>query len=274
MLVKSLGNGRDPLKRIHVIEFEDFIWCPVVLRDAATAYLRIVENTYHVDHTFTPHLKKIIAYTQEKQIVDLCSGAGGPLPNIVKSLKSSQIYMSATMTDKHPNEPQLNNLEFKNSGLEYCKNSIEATDVHLPGIRTLFNAFHHFKPAQARRIISDAVRKNQAIGIFEIVERKPGAFLSVLFAGEGVFFLMPLIKPRKLSWFALTYLIPLIPLLVLWDGIASCFRVYSPDELNEIIASIPDMENYHWEISQSRLPYFIAKATILIGYPKVNQRTG
>jgi hypothetical protein len=45
-------------------------------------------------------------------------------------------------------------------------------------------------------------------------------------------------------------------------------RVYSPQELNHIINKTPDHNSFHWEVSQQRLPYLIARATIVIGYPK------
>jgi hypothetical protein len=258
------------MKRRHAIEFEDFAWFPKVLWDGATAYLHIIGSTSGVDKLFLPFMKKILNTTQDRRIVDLCSGAGGPLPSIVETLEQEGIAAQVTLTDLYPNVPQLSALTSASSSvLSYTEHSVDATDVNIPGVRTLFNAFHHFKPAQAAGIIADAVKKKQAIGIFEIVERKPGAFLSVIVAALGVFLLMPWIKPRKPSWLFFTYVLPLIPLLVLWDGIASCLRVYSPQELNHIINKTPDHNSFHWEVSQQRLPYLIARATIVIGYPKL-----
>ncbi|MHC4392136.1 MAG: hypothetical protein ACYS22_12575, partial [Planctomycetota bacterium] len=137
----------------------------------------------------------------------------------------------------------------------------------LKGMRTLFNAFHHFKPAHAQAILADAVAKNQPIGVFEIVGRTPGAVASVLLAVLSVFVLMPTIKPRRPIWWICTYIVPLIPLLALWDGLVSCMRVYSPRELDALIAGVEGSERFSWEIKRARLPYKVASATILIGLP-------
>ena len=252
-----------------MVEFEDFSWFPAVFRDGATDYLSMVSNTFNIDSVFTDALEKLIQNSQQKNIIDLCSGAGGPMPQIIKRLQSKKIKTEVLLTDKFPNQKQLEALSSVSDALSYSSVPIDAMDVELSGIRTLFNAFHHFSPEQATQILSNAVEKKQSIGIFEIIERKPGAFLSVLFAALGVFFLMPLITPRKRSNYLFTYIIPLIPLLVLWDGLASCCRAYSLDELHLMIKTIPQHQDYHWQITQKRLPYFIAKATVLIAYPKL-----
>lgn len=256
------------MKRFHAMEFEDLQWFPDVLRDAITAHLHKIEGTSDMDAVFLPYIETLLEKTKTTQIIDLCSGAGGPLPAIMKRLHAKKIEANAVLTDKFPNFTQLEALAAEEARISYSKESIDATDTNIPGIRTIFNAFHHFRPEQARSILKDSIEKNQSIGIFEFVERSPGAVLSVLFSALGVFVLMPFIKPRRLSWFAFTYLIPLVPLLILWDGTASCCRVYSPTELDDLVKSIPGHENFHWEITRKRMPYLVAKATILLGYPK------
>ena len=42
--------------------------------------------------------------------------------------------------------------------------------------------------------------------------------------------------------------IPIMPLLVLWDGIASSLRTYSVEEMNELIDSLNNKEAFKWEV--------------------------
>jgi hypothetical protein len=49
--------------------------------------------------------------------------------------------------------------------------SAESVPAQLAGVRTLFNAFHHFSPTTARSILEDAYRSHQPLAIFEITER-------------------------------------------------------------------------------------------------------
>jgi hypothetical protein len=77
---------------------------------------------------------------------------------------------------------------------------------------------------------------------------------------------MPTIRPLKLSWLFFTYLVPLVPLLVLWDGVVSCLRIYSPRELRDLVDALPD-NDYEWDIGTIPLggP---AHATYLVGRPR------
>ena len=59
--------------------------------------------------------------------------------------------------------------------------------------------------------------------------------------------LVPLVRPFRVSRVVLTYLLPLIPVLVAWDGTVSALRAYTPDELLELARSTPGSERYVWE---------------------------
>ena len=57
-------------------------------------------------------------------------------------------------------------------------------------------------------------------------------------------------------------MLPLLPLIVLFDGIVSCLRTYSPDEL---VASL-DAPSYTWEIGTESVRGAPVSLTYLIGY--------
>ena len=64
----------------------------------------------------------------------------------------------------------------------------------------------------------------------------------------------------------LTYLVPLTPLIVLWDGIASMLRIYSPKEMQNLTANL-QAPDYFWELGHIKvrgipdgLPYLIGRA--------------
>jgi hypothetical protein len=101
----------------------------------------------------------------------------------------------------------------------------------LDGFRTLFNAFHHFRPELARRILADAVAARRPIAVFEVVSRRLLPLVGLLLSPLNVLVLMPFVRPRRWSWLFFTYVVPVIPLFVLWDGVVSWLRIYSEPEL-------------------------------------------
>ena len=59
----------------------------------------------------------------------------------------------------------------------------------------------------------------------------------------------PAIRPFRWSRLFWTYILPAIPLAVVFDGIVSCLRTYRPNELLELTEGI---EGYRWESGESR----------------------
>jgi hypothetical protein len=142
---------------------------------------------------------------------------------------------------------------------------------YLQGVRALFSSFHHFRPDQARGILQDAVNKRASIAVFELANRSFMAHLHTLLSPIALAIYTPTLSPIKLSRFLFTYLLPIIPILVIWDGIASNFRNYSPEELNELILSVDGHEGFECKTGTKKGPLFGSKITYLTGVPIVTR---
>jgi hypothetical protein len=259
------------MRRRHLVELEDLEWFPAVLRDGATACLRALGKTGRMGRFMAEPLAGALRKTGHRRLIDLCSGGAGPLPEVIEALGRAGMDVRAVMTDKFPNVAALRHAAAEGRGrVEPCLTSVDATDVpdELDGLRTLFNAFHHFPPELARGILADAVRKKVPIAVFEVVERAPWAVASVLLWPFAAMLLMPWIQPRRPAWWLFTYLLPLIPALLLWDGLVSCLRVYSPDELRELISGIDGHDTFDWSVQRVWMLPLPLRSTILIGSPR------
>lgn len=49
-----------------------------------------------------------------------------------------------------------------------------------------------------------------------------------------------------------TYIIPVVPLFVLWDGIVSSLRTYSVKEMNALIKELKNTDSFHWKTGKVR----------------------
>jgi len=47
-----------------------------------------------------------------------------------------------------------------------------------------------------------------------------------------------------------TYLIPIVPLFVLWDGIVSSLRTYNIEEMKVLINGVEGKEKFNWEVGK------------------------
>ena len=256
------------MKRLHALEIEDQDWCPQAVRDGVTDYLQFALVTAKPYAVAVPQLAEALKRTGTKRVVDLCSGAAGPWRWLLPALAEQGLDLSVCLTDRYPNLRSLPNTPKGNPKIHYHPQPVEATQVppELGGFRTVFTAFHHFRPEQARAILVDAVNSRQGIAVLEASQRRLLALLLLLPLPLAIWLLTPFIQPFRWSRLFWTYVIPLVPLVTLFDGLVSCLRTYNVEELRELIRSVP-AENYHWDVGTLRGKGNPIEITYLIGVP-------
>jgi hypothetical protein len=166
--------------------------------------------------------------------------------------------VSLCLTDKFPNTDALAKVAAAMPRVRFEAESVSATDVpqRLTGFRTVFTAFHHFRPADARAILAAAVRDRQGIAISEPIFRTPAALAMMLLVPLAVWLRTPAIRPFRWSRLFWTYVVPVVPIAVLFDGMVSCLRMYTPDEMAAMAREV-ESETYDWEagVEYHRFPF-------------------
>ena len=263
------------MKRYHLIEFEDYKWFPESVRDGITDYLRFFITTFNLYKPIVPYIKEMLEKTSSDTIIEMGSGGGGGIERILKQLDEiSSIKPKVILTDFYPNLTAFNMIKGRSRGrIDYFPEPVDASNVpeKFKGVRTLFSAFHHFNPQQAKDVLKDAVQKKSAIGVFDGAERKFRYILGVIASTLLFIFLVPLFtEPFRLSRLFFTYIVPLIPIFALFDGIVSMLRMYTPEELLEM-AHEAGGNNYVWKSGKLRHKMG-AYVVYLIGYPSPQKK--
>jgi hypothetical protein len=257
------------MRRIHSFEFTDKEWFPQVFRSSALAFLETMYRlSREASQLFARKLLDVMQETNTFEITDMASGATGPILHITKELRLLRgEETKVTMTDKFPAQSGMEKVAaLHDPMIKYLPHSVDATNVpkELSGIRTIFGAFHHFTPDLARKVLRDAFEQRRSIAIFEIAARKAPLLLSGLFMPLMVLFITPLIRPLRWSQLLFTYLIPILPFLIAWDGIISVLRTYTPDELREMTKDLQSAD-YRWEIGELAVKGVPVKVPYIIG---------
>lgn len=253
--------------RLHLFEFGDQQWLPRVLRDAERAYMATSYRLLPLPALWAERISTVLDPGKVAELLDLCSGSGGPMPLILEELESRGYRAHATLTDLYPN-PQFT----AHPKLSWLPEPVDATQVpaRLDGVRTMFSAFHHFRPDKAKAILKDAFERRRAICIFESGSPTLLAAGAMVGVPVAVLALIPFARPFRWAYLLFTYLIPVLPLIVLWDGMVSLLRVYSLEHMQEFTNDLraPD---YAWEIGHinlrgipSGLPYLIGRPTATV----------
>lgn len=257
--------------RLHLFEWEDQPWLAQSLRDFVTDHLRFALSSA----TFAPmHLAiadillPLLAQSGASHIVDTCSGGGGLWSALLPILRErSGRDVTVRMTDLFPNAMALRQIESESGGaITYSAEPVSAFDVpaELGSFQTLFTAFHHFRPDDACALLADACAKRRTIVVVEPYSRKDavGVALGSLISGIVLTPFIPGMGWKRFLW---TYPIPLSAAVLAWDGVVSCLRAYSVDEMLALTKSVTS-GGYRWRAGQEVVPGG-RSITYLVGEP-------
>lgn len=153
------------------------------------------------------------------------------------------------MTDIHPHLPAWSHASQRSENLHYVASSVDATNapedlLKLAGTSSknqgkvfrLFSlAFHHFSDPLAVRILQNTLSTSDGFAILELQGRDLGSLFLILMMGP------PLMLGSWLwfwgQWAHLfwTYIIPVVPFVVVYDGIISCLRTRRDGEIMSLL---------------------------------------
>lgn len=265
---------------MQLVELEDLPWVPVALRDGGTDLLDLGFDRIGFYAGVVPKLRALLSATGRTRIVDVCSGGGGGALYAHGRLRSEgSAPVEMLLTDRYPNESGRARVAARgDAALSYRESPVDALAMpaELTGVRTMWGALHHFPPEAVGRLLEANVRSGEPIAFFDVAASPALRKLPIVLAPIAMSFnmlmlfigsllLVPLVRPVRLSRLVLTYLLPLIPILVAWDGTVSAIRAYAPDELLAIARSVPGGEGYEWESGVE------GSALYLTGRPRVAQ---
>jgi hypothetical protein len=226
------------VSRIHAFELNDQPWLPEVLRRGETEYL---ERALDLARPFTPLVPKLAALLEQHgdRVIDLAAGSGGPWRSLRDEVAAARGGRAPEViaTDLYPR-----------AGVR----AVDARSVpaDLSGVRTMFDAFHHLRPDDARAVLADAHARRAPILIAEATSRRaPVVIASFLLIPLLVLALTPTVRPWSGWRLLLTYVLPVLPLIIWWDGVVSCLRTYRPEELRKLTAGL---DGFTWETAEIR----------------------
>src|SRR5262245_60599462 len=256
------------MKRMHLIEIADEAWCPRGIRHGVTDYCRFVtEGAYN---PVAPLLARALQSAKARHILDLGSGGAGPWLRLQPLLRDAGVEVTVCLSDHNPDlVPFERARRLSRQAVTFHPEPVEATQIpsELSGFRTMFSAFHHLRPEQARAVLADAVARGEGIGVFECGTRNFLTLGGLIGTPVPALLLAPFIGPFRWSRLFWTYLVPALPLILLFDVIVSWLRLYSEPELRELTVGL---DCYKWDIGTVWNCPLANAVQYLIGVPNEN----
>ena len=251
------------MKRIELFEFEDFDWLPKVVRSGVTNLIIVLHKMMGTKEVIARLLVSIREKYEFYQIVDLGSGSGGPMPDVIEQLNKTtpQEPVSLILSDLHPNPKIVDTFNNHVSGnVSYHKDAINAMDIaNTPkGVKTMIASFHHMNPSIAKKILNSAEENNEPILIYELAKNNVPFLIWCLLLPISLTILITMslvmtlfVRPLRFKQLLFTYIIPLIPIVYAWDGQASLMRTYTFNDVKKLLGE-NENPNYTWTIADAK----------------------
>lgn len=256
------------IPRLQLFEIEDSPRLPSFLRNMMTEYLRWVMDVSGPYDPAAGRIASLLRAAGTDRVVDLASGGAGPwlrlLPMVTAALG---VVPQVTLTDLHPNHGAFARAERESGGaIRGHREPVDATAVPaaLVGVRTMFTGLHHLSPDQVRALMRDAATQRQPFAAFELTRRSVPGVLLMLTSLLLVLVSAPFIRPFRLERLVLTWILPILPLCIVWDGVVSALRSYTTGELRAFAGEVA-CDGYGWEVGEAQSASTPMGVTFLIG---------
>ena len=229
-------------------------------------------------HIYDPAVKRIatlLEHSRESRLTDLCAGGGLYDRMLVGKLRklTGDGAIRCTLTDLYPNRNWARVKELSGGMVDFAAVplSAERAVAGLPGVHLMFSALHHFSPEEIAGLLRAGAAKGRTLAFFDYSRREllpelPPVLLSPVLLWCVSFLVFPF------SWRRLffTYLIPVLPLVLLVDGFLSRMRSYTAAELEEIARGAGLPEGYRVVVEVLPVYGGAAKIHCLIARPLQN----
>lgn len=217
-------------RKTLAFEFNDASWLPDCIRNGITDYLKFAIKVSGIYNCILPVIER--GLKEKRTFIDLCSGSGGAAEVLYGKLKKP---VRLRLSDKYPYR------EWKNEyggNIHYLLTPYNALHCRAEKFKTMFTAMHHFTPSQIKKIMAAAADSGYPIAFFEVTRRNLLYIVLMLLTPVAVLLSLPFQKFRWCDWLCF----PLVALCATWDGVVSCLRSYSKEEM----LAMGD-KRYRWE---------------------------
>lgn len=256
--------------RIQSFEWNERASTPRFVREAIVETLGTGLRWGRIVAAAGPVFAEFCQRSGADRVLDLCSGSGEPVAILLEALAEQGLPRPRfTLSDLLPNEPAMQRAaELHPGAIDFVPEPVDATGVpdelDQPA-RTILEAFHHFPPELAGRILADCVRQRRAVFVLEGFPRSLPRLLAIVPAMTVAMAATPFRTRRdRLAKLLGTFVVPVIPAIGLWDAVVSVLRIHTEEELRAMVEPLGG--GYTWEYR--RIPYAPGGlATAFFGIP-------
>ncbi|MEM1413401.1 MAG: hypothetical protein AAGH15_00800 [Myxococcota bacterium] len=209
------------MKRRQLFQLTDQDWCPPGLARLVDEFLVWFVGKTRAAKPFVPVVERALERAGTRRIIDLRLGVGSGAHVMRRFLPADVVIETYDLDDL---------------------DAIPARE----GVYVIANGFHRLPGARARRVLGALVARRASFVVVEGNNDHPWQAVGMfVFVPLTALLTAPFVQPFRLSRLLLTYLLPVLPLLLTLDGAAALFKLYAPADMDELFGELA-AESYGW----------------------------
>lgn len=244
---------------MRLFEFGDLKWIPHLYHYYLRVYLIFFIRLIGYDKLWAKQTESFIEGNSADSVMEYGSGSGEPLIQMVSQINSTKAKsLNYVMSDLKPLPEFVNKVNDQSpENFSYIETPVDATkNKPSDGQAVIFiNSFHHLSPEIAQEVIKNNLENGNEMLILEYVRNNPLAYLSMFGGLLLILLTLPFVVKLKHLPIAVlfTYIIPLFPLMVFWDGLVSCRRAYGKKFFEQVVKDVQAPISVSTDINRSLL---------------------
>jgi hypothetical protein len=226
-------------------------WFPRFLRKLEDEFLDFIVGLVHANRPFLPLFNEVLAHSKARTLVSFDAMDGGGLAHIAAEVGGlANAEFSVLLSDEHQDPDRvkrLHEIAGRPVELAICSKDEAAGRVRGRGVGVYLNTFHTLGHGEDRAALKRLVDQDLDVVIGEGNNKSFRQVVGMLLLSPLIMLLLtPLIRPFRPSRLLFTYLLPVLPLVSIWDGVAALFRLHTPEELEALAKSL-GRADYVWK---------------------------
>lgn len=232
------------MKRTEIPQLTAQSVTPRLFMRLVDEFLDFIVGSVCANRPFLPLIDELTTKHPEASLVAYDALGGGGLAHIASELHQKSPSLKIFMRDQSVEIERSQFLDQVAQGVLQWQ--VPGSKVPAKSIAISINAFHRLKSGDDLEFLKNLAANHDGILIGEGNNKSMRQVIGMtIIVPLFVLLTTPFIKPFRLSRLFWTYLIPVMPLMIVWDGIATLFRLHTPEELMSL-AERTDRGDFEW----------------------------
>jgi hypothetical protein len=208
------------MRRKQITQLINTKWCPGLIKQLCFEFLNWFVVKVNATKPFIPIIENVLIESKTSNIINLEANIGAGIET-VKPFLNKHLAITTIPLSKINTQQQR-------------------------GMYLFVNSFHQLPAISAKKTLEEIAKSGNPVVVVEGNNDSLWQLVGMtIFLPVAVILSAPFVKPFRWTRILFTYIIPVLPVIMVIDGCIGLLKLYNPKDLNKLTSSIK-VPDYKW----------------------------